>query len=109
METDIVFRWNELVRDLVSLSNKTQFANRMGFSFKEVGRWIKGEAKPSGRFAQALLQECEKAGINWRKYGGLEPVYDFHSTFERNVNDGPQGLPFNDLRLQLVRKFVESS
>lgn len=99
---DNIFRWGDLVHDLVGPSSKTQFARRMRFSDKEVGRWIRGNAKPTGHLAESLLNECERVGINWRKYRGLKPVYDFHVTFERNVHDGPQDLPFNNLHLPKV-------
>jgi len=90
---DQEFRWSELVLELVRHSNKTQFAQRNRFSPKEVSRWIKGEVRPQGHNVEQLLAECERLGINPNKFRGLKPVYDFRSTFEKNVNDGPQGLP----------------
>ena len=99
---DQTFRWTDLLRELVSHSNQTQFARHMGFSEREVSRWIKGLAKPNGHHAAALLSECERLGINFRKYRGLRPVYDFQVSFERNVSEGPQGLPFTNLRLPKV-------
>jgi len=92
MEPTDALRWSDLVRDLIGPSNKTQFAMRMGFSVKEVTRWLRGEVKPQGRRAEKLMEECERSGSNWRKYRGLKPVYDFHSSFEKNVQYGPQGL-----------------
>src|SRR5687767_15827945 len=97
-----VFRWTELVRELVHGSNQTQFARHMGFSDREVSRWIKGSAKPNGKHIDALLKECEARGINFRKYRGLKPVYDFHATFEKNVADGPHDLPFANLRIPKI-------
>jgi dihydroorotate dehydrogenase (NAD+) catalytic subunit len=99
---DETFRWSELLRELVSYSNQTQFARTMGFSEREVSRWIKGRAKPNGHSIAALLKECEKRGINFKKYRGLKPVYDFHVTLDRNVMDGPQDFPFANLRVEKI-------
>ena len=85
-------RWTELVKDLATLTSMTALGSRVGATQKEVSRWIKGNAEPQGDHAQALLDECTDRGINWRNYLGLEPVYDFRSSFEKNVRLGPQGL-----------------
>jgi dihydroorotate dehydrogenase (NAD+) catalytic subunit len=99
---DNTFRWSELLRELIRHSNQTQLAHRIGSSSKEVSRWAKGIAKPNGHHIGELLKQCEALGINWRKYRGLRPVYDFQVSFERNVLEGPQGLPYSSLRLQRV-------
>ncbi len=99
---DGAFRWSDLLRDLIRHSNQTQLANRIGSSPKEVSRWVKGVTKPNGHYIGKLLKQCEALGINWRKYRGVKPVYDFQVSFERNVTEGPQGLPYSSLRLQRV-------
>lgn len=86
-------RWSELVKDLATVTSMTALGNRVGATQKEVSRWIKGEATPQGEHAEALLNEYTERLGNWKKYQGLDPVYDFRSSFEKNVALGPQGIP----------------
>jgi dihydroorotate dehydrogenase (NAD+) catalytic subunit len=88
-----LIRWSELVAELASYSNMTQLGRRIDVSQKEVGRWTKGTARPQGRHADSILKECDQVGINWRKYLGITPIYDFRIRFDKNVLDGPQGIP----------------
>lgn len=96
------FRWVELLREVVSYSNQTQFARQMGFSEREVSRWINGRTTPSGHNVALILNECERLGINFKKFRGIRPVYDFQVSYERNVADGPQDVPYTNLRLPKV-------
>lgn len=87
-------RWKDLVADLLGKfhGNKTMLASRIGISdAREVRRWLRG-ATPHARFADLLFKECERFGINPRKYEGLEPVYNFKNSYEQNLIEGPQGL-----------------
>jgi dihydroorotate dehydrogenase len=87
-------RWPQFVADLAGVTSKTTLAGRVGVTPREVARWIAGEAKPHGQQARLLLQEAEDTGlVNWRKYAGLAPAYDFRYGYEDNVCHGPQGLP----------------
>lgn len=86
-------RWSELVKDLASLTSKTNLAKRIGVTQREITRWVDGSTTPHGSNAEALIRECGEFSINWRKYQGLTSIYDFRVTFERNVHEGPQGLP----------------
>lgn len=85
-------RWSDLVEDLTRNTSQTRLAERAGATPKEVGRWKRGEARPTGRHAENLIAECEQQGVNWRKYQGVAPVYDFRSSYDKNVAQGPQGL-----------------
>jgi dihydroorotate dehydrogenase len=85
-------RWNELVTELAAQTSNTQLAHRLGVTSKEIKRW-KGDVKPQGRHAETLLKMCEHNGVNWRKFKGLTPVYDIRCRYDKNLADGPQGLP----------------
>jgi len=93
MEQQPRIRWPELVRELASFSSMTQLGKSVGVTQKEVKRWQDGKAKPQGGHAQALLQECDRLNVNWRKFAGLSPVYDFAAGYDRNVREGPKNLP----------------
>jgi len=85
-------RWSELVGHLVKLTNKRTVAAQVGVNEKEVGRWERQEARPQGEHSSRLLKICTEYGVNWRKFSGLVPVYDFRSDYRENLENGPQGI-----------------
>src|SRR5215813_7309042 len=90
---DPQLRWAELVSTLALETSKSQLGKRLGVTYKEIARWTKGEAIPQARYREGLISECERSGINWRKFKGVSPIYDVTASYERNVADGPKGLP----------------
>lgn len=85
--------WSALVQELLKSMSQTALAARIGVTQKEVSRWIKGDATPQDRHADALRRECADNGINPRRFQGLRSVYAFDRKFEENLIDGPQCLP----------------
>ena len=81
-----------LVRDLADLTSAANLARRLGTDPREIKRWKDGKAKPQGKYAQLLMEECQSRGINWRKYQRLTLVYDVRNTFEENTDEGPHTL-----------------
>lgn len=89
---DAQIRWSDLVTELAGRSSKSHVGKLIRVSPKEVARWTNGVAQPHGHHKEALILECEKIGLNWRKYQGLLAIYDMGASYDRNVMNGPQGL-----------------
>lgn len=92
MEERDLTRWDELVRELCSDTSMTNLGRRIGVDYKEVKRWAKGNIKPQPRYQDALREQCNIRGINWKKFKSLTSAYDFRNSYDKNIAEGPHGL-----------------
>jgi hypothetical protein len=61
-------RWKTLVKELVSITSLKSSSDRTGAKRRTLKRWMDGESIPNVESAKAVIDECERLGIDWKKY-----------------------------------------